>query len=137
MVRFLGLLQVALFWLNLLSRFLGLIFGGEKVRIWTSIHQGNCSSILGIYVRLLNHPNQTSITQVMVHFSGLLQLRLFNGLCPDFGTVKGLVFLTEFKNILWFVMACCADFFCYGLLCGMFCGHLYATIGLEDEVVIA
>ena len=25
---------------------------------------------------------------------------------------------------------------CYGLLCGMFCGHLYATIGLEDEVVI-
>ena len=26
---------------------------------------------------------------------------------------------------------------CYGLLCGMFYGHLYATIGLEDEVVIA
>ena len=25
---------------------------------------------------------------------------------------------------------------CYGLLCGMFCGHLYATIGLEDEVFI-
>ena len=26
---------------------------------------------------------------------------------------------------------------CYGLLCGMLCVHLYATIGLEDEVVIA
>ena len=24
----------------------------------------------------------------------------------------------------------------YGLLCGMFCGHLYATTGLEDQVVI-
>ena len=22
----------------------------------------------------------------------------------------------------------------YGLLCGMFCGHLYATTGLEDQV---
>ena len=27
----------------------------------------------------------------MVHFLGLLQLRLFNGLCPVFGTVRGLV----------------------------------------------
>ena len=27
----------------------------------------------------------------MVHFSGLLQLRLFNGLCPVVGTVRGLV----------------------------------------------
>ena len=34
----------------------------------------------------------TSITQVMVRFSRLLQLRLFNGLCPDFGIVGGLVF---------------------------------------------
>ena len=25
----------------------------------------------------------------------------------------------------------------YGLLCGMFCEHLYATTGLEDQVVIA
>ena len=25
----------------------------------------------------------------------------------------------------------------YVLLCGIFYGHLYATIGLEDEVVIA
>ena len=42
-------------------------------------------------VRLLNHPNRTSITQVMVRFPGLLQLRLFNGLCPNFGTIRGLV----------------------------------------------
>ena len=27
----------------------------------------------------------------MVHFPGLLQLRLLNGLCPVFGTVRGLV----------------------------------------------
>ena len=39
-----------------------------KVRIWTSILQGNCSSILEIDVRLLNHQNQTSITQIMVCF---------------------------------------------------------------------
>ena len=40
----------------------------------------------------------------MVRFPGLLQLRLFNGLYPDFGTVRGLVFLTEFRTILWSVM---------------------------------
>ena len=47
----------------------------------------------------------------MVRFSGLLQLRLFNGLCPNFGTVKGLVFLIEFRTILWSVMACCVECF--------------------------
>ena len=59
----------------------------------------------------MNHPNRTSIAQVMVHFLGLLQLRLFNGLCPDFGTVMGLVFLTEFRTILWSVMAFGANSF--------------------------
>ena len=86
MVHFLGLPQSALFWPNLLSKFLGLIFGWENVRIWTSIIQGNGISIIELDVILLNNPNRTSITQVMVHFLGLLQLRLFNGLCPDFGT---------------------------------------------------
>ena len=47
----------------------------------------------------------------MVRFLGLLQLRLFNGLCPNFGTVRGLVFLTEFRTILWFVMAFGANSF--------------------------
>ena len=47
----------------------------------------------------------------MVRFSRLLQLRLFNGLCPDFGTVRGLVFLIEFRIILWSVMACCVECF--------------------------
>ena len=61
------------------------------MRIWTSILQENCRVICEIDVRLLNHPNQTSITQVIIRFTGLLQLRLFNGLCLDFGTVKGLV----------------------------------------------
>ena len=40
----------------------------------------------------------------MVSFPGLLQFRLFNDLCPDFGTIRGLVFLIEFRTILWFVM---------------------------------
>ena len=59
------------------------------MRIWTSILLGNFSSKLD--VRLLNHANQSSITQVMVRFQGLLQLMLFNGLCPDFGNVRRLV----------------------------------------------
>ena len=62
------------------------------MRIWTSILQGNCRSIGEFDVRILNHLNWASITQVMVHFSRLLQLKLFNGLCLDFGTVRGLVF---------------------------------------------
>ena len=45
MVRFLGLPQAALFLPNPSFRFLGLIFSWEKVRIWTSILQLNCSSI--------------------------------------------------------------------------------------------
>ena len=32
------------------------------------------------------------MAQVMIHFPGMLHLRLFNGSCPDFGTVRGLVF---------------------------------------------
>ena len=47
----------------------------------------------------------------MVYFLGLLQLRLFNGLRPNFGTIRGLVFLTKFRTILWFVMACCVECF--------------------------
>ena len=45
MVLFFGLPHATLFWPNLMSIFLGLIFGGEKVRIWTSILQGNCTFI--------------------------------------------------------------------------------------------
>ena len=40
----------------------------------------------------------------MVYFLGLLQLRLFNGLCLVFGTVRGLVFelsLELFCGLLW------------------------------------
>ena len=56
---------------------------------------------------LLNHPNWTFTTQVMVHFLGLLQLRLFNDLCPDFGTFRGLVSelsLELFYGLLWLVV---------------------------------
>ena len=80
MVHFPILPQVALFWSNLLFIFLGLLFGWEKVLIWTRILQVNCISIRELDVRLLNHPNWTFITQVMVYFPELLQLRLFNGL---------------------------------------------------------
>ena len=54
------------------------------MRTWTSILQGNCNSIRELDVRILNDLNRTSMTQVMVYFSGLLQLRLFNDLCQDF-----------------------------------------------------
>ena len=40
----------------------------------------------------------------MVHFLGLLQLRLFNGLCPIFETVRGLVSKLSselFCGLLW------------------------------------
>ena len=63
----------------------------------------------------------------MVRFLGLLQLRLLNGLCPDFGTVRRASFVNRVQNY---------PVVYYGLLCGMLFGHLYATIGLKDEVVI-
>ena len=47
----------------------------------------------------------------MIHFLGLLQLGLFNGLCPDFGTVRGLVFLTELRTILWIIIYYCVECF--------------------------
>ena len=56
---------------------------------------------------ILNHQNWTCTAQVMTHFSGLLQLRLFNGLCPDFGTVRGLVSELSSKlfcGLLWLVV---------------------------------
>ena len=45
----------------------------------------------------------------MVHFLGLLQLRVFNSLCPDFGTVSGLVSELSSKllcGLLWPVVWC-------------------------------
>ena len=36
----------------------------------------------------------------MVHFLGLLQFRLSNGLCPGFGTIRGLV--SELSSELFF-----------------------------------
>ena len=49
------------------------------------------------------------------HFLGLLQLRLFNGLCPDFGIVRGLV--SELSSKL----------FC-GLLCLVVWNFLWASL---------
>ena len=40
----------------------------------------------------------------MIRFPGLLQLRLFNGLCPDFETIRGLVSELSSKlsyGLLW------------------------------------
>ena len=94
--------------------------------ILTSILHGNRRCISELDVGLLNHSNQTSITQVMVHFPELLQLKL-NGLCPDFGTIRGLVSELSLElscGLLWLVV-------------WNFLWHLYATICLEDQVVIA
>ena len=63
----------------------------------------------------------------MVYFPGLLQLRFFNGLCQDFGTVRGLVSKLS------------SELFCgllFLVLWNVF-GHPCATTGLEDQVVIA
>ena len=46
---------------------------------WTRVLHRSFSYICE-YVRLFNHLNWTSRTQVMVPFPGLLQLRLFNSL---------------------------------------------------------
>ena len=42
----------------------------------------------------------------MVHFLGLLRFRLFNGLCPYFGIVRGLVSELSselFCGLLWLI----------------------------------
>ena len=44
------------------------------------------AAYVNLMVRLLNHPNWTSTTQVMAYLSELPQLRLSLSLCPDFGT---------------------------------------------------
>ena len=49
----------------------------KKEGILTSVFHGNCSCNCELDVRLLNHPNWTSIAQVMVHFPGLPQAALF------------------------------------------------------------
>ena len=47
----------------------------------------NCSFNCELDVRILNHPNWTSITRVMVHFPGLSQVASFDPIHhPDFGT---------------------------------------------------
>ena len=55
----------------------GTDFRLEKEEIWTSVLHGNCSCNCELGVRFLNHPNWTSIAQVMAHFSGLPQATLF------------------------------------------------------------
>ena len=65
---------------------LGLIFGWEMKGILARVLHRSCSFICDLNVRLLNNSNQTFIAQLIVHFPGLPQLRLFICLCPDFGT---------------------------------------------------
>ena len=60
----------------------------------------------------------------MVHFPGLLQLRLSLSLGPDFETVLCL----GCGMFVWPVMAVCVD---------CFIGISYTTIGLENQVVFA
>ena len=58
----------------------------ENEGIWTRVLHRNCSYIYELDVRFLNHSNWTSTSQVIVHFLGLPQFRLFINLCPNFGT---------------------------------------------------
>ena len=46
---------------------LELVFGWKTEGIWTHILHRSCRYICELDVRLLNHPNWTSKTQVMVH----------------------------------------------------------------------
>ena len=149
---------------------LGLVFGWETYGIWTCVLHRSCICICKLDFRLLNHLNRTSTAQVMVHFPGLPQLRLFIccvqilgmvvGLIPELsselyygldiglfvayawlvlwpdhglvvdslGTESGTVLYPIFGMIVvWPIMACCVDYFL---------GISYATIGLEDQVII-
>ena len=63
------------------------MFSVGKWRVFfTRVLHRSCICIYELDVRLLNHPNRTSTTQVMVNFTGLPQLKLFVCLCPDLGT---------------------------------------------------
>ena len=73
---------------------------------------------------ILNHQNWTSTIEVMVHFPGLPQLRLFLSLGPDFGTVLCLIC----GMFVWPVMVVCVD---------CFVGFSYDIIGVENQVVFA
>ena len=77
---------------------LGLVFGGETDGIWIRVLHRNCSCICKLDVGLLNHPNWTFISQVMVHFPGLPQLRLFIYLCLDFEDFR-IVLRTDFMTV--------------------------------------
>ena len=98
----------------------------KKEGIWASVLHGNYSYICKLG-RLLNHPNWTCIAQVMVHFPGLLQLRLFNGLCPVFETVRGLISELSselFCGLLWLD--------CEGVLHNMECTYVDVDICMHD-----
>ena len=49
----------------------------EKEGIWTSILHRNCSCNYELDVKILNHPNWTSIAQVIVHLPRRPQTALF------------------------------------------------------------
>ena len=55
----------------------GTYFRLEMEGIWTSVSDGNCRYNCELDVWIFNHPNWTSINQVMVHFLGLPQTALF------------------------------------------------------------
>ena len=74
--KLMGYGNSAMFLPYMMSSF-GVDFWLEKGRIWTSNLQGNGIPIYELDVRILNHPNRTSRTQVMVRFLGVLQAALF------------------------------------------------------------
>ena len=79
---------------------MGLVFDWETKGFWTCFLHRRCSYICKLDVRLSNQPIWTSTVQVMVHFSGLPQLRLFICLCPNFGTDFGADFVL-LSRLIW------------------------------------
>ena len=75
------------------GRTLAPVFDWETEGIWTRVLHRSCSCICELDVKLLNHPNWTSTTHVMVHFPRLPQVRLFLNLCLDLGIVFGADFV--------------------------------------------
>ena len=73
----------------------------EKEGIWTSVLYGNCRCNCELDVRLLNHPNWTSITQVMVYFPRLPQIATICSILTLYIVqILGLIFDWE-KEEIW------------------------------------
>ena len=91
MVHLISIIVIA-YAVNCLCLGFGTDFQLGKEVIWTSVLHENCIRSCEFDARILNHPNWTSITQVMTRFSKLPQATLFwpNLLSRFLGLIFGL-----------------------------------------------